>query len=583
MQFARPGNKLGRGGPVAGIRLFVTGTPLLATTDAGGEFVFPSLPACEIELALAAEPYQGLKLSLKPGVENRVEITLDRTVGNLSETMVVTVEQNSAAERGASPAHTIDRRVAQSIAPAAMQDPIGALKMLPGVSGNDDLTSRINLRGAAMRRTAFYLDGVAADAPAHAINEEQGGGSVSMLDAETIGSLTVLPGAAPARYGDNTAGVVVFETREGSRDRPAFRLSSGLLNTSGAADGPMVKARGSWLLTARRSYLNYALRRLRRPGIVFDFTDLQGQAVYDLNERHRIGLTALSGEANVNQRGLSVTAGLRIESYGATGETHVAPHLAAGFALGGETAIRLGWSRHSQPPDPDHLFGFGGNSRLRSERADHLSLRIERNLGERALATMELYDRRDRRLIFSLDQELRRAGLDQTGRHPLGNSVYGYARGVELTLQRRNPGRFDGWLSYSYARTGLRDRSSGIYFVSDADQLHAISAFASYRFDELYDFSGTWKYGSGMTIAGFAPATAWPVTPGALPARNRYRLPVYNRVDLRLNRRFAFERFKLTLTLEFLNAFGRKNLRQAGNGVEPTLPFLPSGGVTITF
>jgi len=41
------------------------------------------------------------------------------------------------------------------------------------------------------------------------------------------------------------------------------------------------------------------------------------------------------------------------------------------------------------------------------------------------------------------------------------NSLRGYARGVELFVQRSSANRFTGWISYAYGRTGCATASLG--------------------------------------------------------------------------------------------------------------------------
>jgi len=86
-------------------------------------------------------------------------------------------------------------------------------------------------------------------------------------------------------------------TRDGNRLKPAFRFSTGLqLGTSGVADGPLANKRGSWLVAARSSVLDYvsrAIDKIRKDdqdtGNI-DFSDVAVKVILDLTARHRIGI-----------------------------------------------------------------------------------------------------------------------------------------------------------------------------------------------------------------------------------------------------------------------------------------------------
>jgi hypothetical protein len=75
--------------------------------------------------------------------------------------------------------------------------------------------------------------------------------------------------------------------------------------------------------------------------------------------------------------------------------------------------------------------------------------------------------------------------------------------------------------------------------------------------------------------------------------RNRVRLPVYARLDLRITRTFTSERRRFTVFAEVMNVLSRRNVGQAPASVRPTLevtgyaerlmPFVPSVGLLVEF
>src|SRR5204862_1351720 len=69
-------------------------------------------------------------------------------------------------------------------------------------------------------------------------------------------------------------------------------------NASAVAEGPLGGShRGSWLVSARQSYLDLLLRHLTYRAVSFGFGDAQARAAYDLSPRQRIELTALAGHS----------------------------------------------------------------------------------------------------------------------------------------------------------------------------------------------------------------------------------------------------------------------------------------------
>ncbi len=290
--------------------------------------------------------------------------------------------------------------------------------------------------------------------------------------------------------------------------------------------------------------------------------------------------------------GMSLTGGARLEHSGLTHQTLLSPRAAFGWSVNKQWKIRAAAGRYYQFPDIDQMFGRFGSPDLRAERATHYNASVERLFGDRMRVLAEVYDREDANLFFSLSEG--RLFGNEVGfiQFPFHNGLRGHARGVELTLQRRSANKLAGWVSYAYSRTQLTDKATGLRFVSDTDQRHTVNTYASYRFTDTWNLSGEWRYGSGQPIPGFYRQ----VGSGYFLAneRNLTRVPDYSRVDVRLSKAFLFNRWKLTVTGELINALNRNNVRFEGfdgfdgdgrvfGQLTRLLPILPSAGVVIEF
>jgi hypothetical protein len=293
------------------------------------------------------------------------------------------------------------------------------------------------------------------------------------------------------------------------------------------------------------------------------------------------------------QQSVSFTGGLRIDHTGLTNQTLFSPRGALAIRFGERWTVRAGFGRHYQFPDLEELFGERGNPNLRAESATHYNLSLERTFGKRLRALFEIYDREDRDLVFSLDEPRLQANQVTFARLPFRSSLSGHARGVELTLQRRSANRLSGWVTYSYSVTRLRESQTGLSFVADADQRHTLSAYGSYRFTNTFNVSSEWRYGSGFPLPGFFRLQGGDLFLAG--ERNLLRMPAYSRLDVRANKAFLFERWKLTLSGELLNVTDHKNFRAPViDGIDGStgrvfrhfgelMPVLPALGVAIEF
>ncbi len=86
---------------------------------------------------------------------------------------------------------------------------------------------------------------------------------------------------------------------------------------------------------------------------------------------------------------------------------------------------------------------------------------------------------------------------------PIVNSQRGYARGVQVFVQRRTTNGFTGWISYAYGHAQMRDGDLRLSFPPEVDQRHTVTVFGSYRLRPTVNLSLRWIYGSGFPIPGF--------------------------------------------------------------------------------
>jgi hypothetical protein len=291
---------------------------------------------------------------------------------------------------------------------------------------------------------------------------------------------------------------------------------------------------------------------------------------------------------------LQLTGGLRVEHSEITSQTLNSPRGSLTWSINEHWRVHAMAGRYYQFPDFEQVFGrLGGGSFLRAERATNVSGGVEALVGDRMRVNVEVFDREDADLFFSLSEPRLEGGLVSFAQGPFTNALNGHARGFELTLQRRSANKLAGWISYSYLRTKLTDSQTGLSFVADTDQRHLLNTYASYRFTDTWNLSSVFRFGTGPPIPGFfgQDGTGYFLS----NRRNEVRVPDYARLDVRVSKAFLFKRWKLTATGEVLNLLNRNNVRYAGfdgfdfitgrvfGRLDRVMPILPSAGVVIEF
>ena len=148
----------------------------------------------------------------------------------------------------------------------------------------------------------------------------------------------------------------------------------------------------------------------------------------------------------------------------------------------------------------------------------------------------------------------------------------GHAYGVELSL-RKEVGRLNGWVNYTYSRTFLRQSdklitnpiNNGNWYPTDYDKPHDFKFAGNYKFTQRYSCSVNIDYSTGRPTT--VPAGQYyNQTLNALQVfytdRNTYRIPNYFRLDLSFN---IEPSHKLTLLTHNSFSFGVYNLTGRSN------------------
>jgi hypothetical protein len=297
------------------------------------------------------------------------------------------------------------------------------------------------------------------------------------------------------------------------------------------------------------------------------------------------------------QSRLAFTYGGRFDRLSVTGQDVFMPRASVAFSPQASTRLSLAFGQYAQFPGFFQMFGEFGNPRLRAERSTHYTFQFEQLINDKTRVRFEAYDREDRNFIYSADAEYRLVngqpvgpGVGITGAR-FENSLRGHARGVELFVERRSVNKLSGWISYSYSKAPYRDAATNISFNGDFDQRHTFNVYGTYRLKPTLNLSTKYRYGSNFPTPAFLLVQGESVTLSS--ERNQSRPPAYSRLDVRANKAFHFDRWKLTVYGEVLNVLGRKNMRYTTQvdtvnhflsfDKETMFPFLPIAGLRLEF
>ena len=282
--------------PLAGVRVAAESPSVGVDTDADGRFAL-ALPAGKHVLVVSLIGYAVARHAVDVGEVSNAPLTIRLSEGAGAYEEQVTVSGDTPSDSALAPsAAALHSGDLQALRGVTLDDPLRAVHALPSVTATDDFYSEFAVRGSAFRHVGLVVDGVPSEYLMHAVHGVTDGGSIAMINTDALGNIVLMPGSYPQRFGRHLTGEVDLTMREG--DREAFRARAGLSGTSATAlaEGPLAGGRGSWLVSARRSYLDLLLERIDDEGnFGFGFADAQAKVVLDLGTRHQLQMLALGG------------------------------------------------------------------------------------------------------------------------------------------------------------------------------------------------------------------------------------------------------------------------------------------------
>jgi hypothetical protein len=132
-------------------------------------------------------------------------------------------------------------------------------------------------------------------------------------------------------------------------------------------------------------------------------------------------------------------------------------------------------------------------------------------------------------------------------------------------VQKKTSGNFYGLLTYSYSIAESENPEWGTY-NSDYDYRNIFTAIGGYKISNKWEFSTKWRYSGGLpytptTGRGYDPISQkWYAIKGK-PNSERY--PSYHRLDFRVDRRFIFKIYGISITGKtFTGTFGTRNTKK---------------------
>ena len=294
------------GGEALGqVEVSVLGTKVSVITSPAGEFTIPSLAPGKYTLRLNAVSYRLLTVPFTLVTDADIkEFSITMVPDNFHHSDKVEVRGDlfQVSDSPATTEMTLTSSEIRETSTVFADDPFRAVQTLPGVSaeGNNEFFAEFSVMGAAFPNVGVYIDDVVVLNPFHEIGNFSEGASLGVLTSEVVEEMKLLPAAFPERYGDADGAALDIQTRDGSRSAPMFRITAGIAASEILGEGWFNSSRkGSWLASARKSYINYLIHGRIQDAANVGFEDADLKLSYDLTPRQNVNLFVTDGHTTM--------------------------------------------------------------------------------------------------------------------------------------------------------------------------------------------------------------------------------------------------------------------------------------------
>jgi hypothetical protein len=167
-------------------------------------------------------------------------------------------------------------------------DIIKNIQMLPGVISAGEGTSAYYVRGGSADQNLILIDEAPVYDPSHLF------GLFSVFNADVLKDSEIYRGGIPARYGGRLSSILDVRTKDGNNQKFQATGGIGTLASRIAVEGPIVKDKSSFIVSARRSYVDLFLRAANEDNLVH-FYDINAKVNLRANNKNRFFLAFYTG------------------------------------------------------------------------------------------------------------------------------------------------------------------------------------------------------------------------------------------------------------------------------------------------
>lgn len=173
------------------------------------------------------------------------------------------------------------------------KDILKTITLLPGVKSPGEGNGGFYVRGGASDQNLILLDEATVYNASHLF------GFFSTFNSDAIKDVSLYKGGMPAEYGGRLSSVLDIKMDDGNNKEYTVQGGLGLISSRLKVEGPIVKDKGSFMISARRTYIDVFLNASSDTtikGSSLYFYDLNAKANYHFDEKNTLYLSGYFGK-----------------------------------------------------------------------------------------------------------------------------------------------------------------------------------------------------------------------------------------------------------------------------------------------
>ena len=288
------------GEELIGAIISVQELPSIGITTNSYGFYSLTIPAGSYNVKAQFVGYESVVQSIKLEKSVTSNFSLGEKVTELNEVVVTSEKRNDNVTKNQMGVEKLNIQEIKSI-PAFFgeRDILKTIQLLPGIKSAGEGNSGFFVRGGTTDQNLILLDEATVYNASHLL------GFFSVFNSDAIKDVTVFKGTMPAEYGGRLSSVLDVNMNDGNDKEYKVNGGIGLISSRLTVEGPIVKDKGSFMISGRRTYADLVMHSMANLNILKDstlktaqlyFYDLNAKANYRFSDNDRVFISGYFGK-----------------------------------------------------------------------------------------------------------------------------------------------------------------------------------------------------------------------------------------------------------------------------------------------